>query len=74
MKEGENRLEIDIANTWCNRLIGDALNPDKKQYCQTNIDGSETIEAKSWADVPLRKSGLFGPVRVIFAVQKSISH
>ena len=72
IKPGKNRLEIDIANTWCNRLIGDARHPDKKQYCRTNIGGNETTEAASWADTTLRKSGLFGPVRVVWAVDKTI--
>jgi hypothetical protein len=74
VKAGENRLAIDIANTWCNRLIGDAIHPDKIQYCQTNIGGHETLEARSWANIPLRESGLFGPVKVVFAKEKSIMH
>ncbi|MEN8157060.1 MAG: glycosyl hydrolase [Bacteroidota bacterium] len=66
VKAGENRIRIDIANTWCNRLIGDARNPDGKQYCRTNIDGNETTEADPWTEVELRRSGLFGPVKVIY--------
>jgi len=73
VKTGENSLQIDVANTWCNRLIGDARNPNERQYCQTNIDGNETTEAKPWTELPLRKSGLFGPVKIVYAVYKKIS-
>jgi hypothetical protein len=72
VKAGINKLEIDVANTWCNRLIGDARNPNERQYCQTNIDGNETTEAKPWTELPLRKSGLFGPVKITYAIQQTI--
>ncbi|MEN8228387.1 MAG: glycosyl hydrolase [Bacteroidota bacterium] len=72
VKAGENMIQIDLANTWSNRLIGDARHPDGKQYCRTNIDGNETTEAASWTDTELRKSGLFGPVHLIYSVQSEI--
>jgi hypothetical protein len=64
VKAGSNRLEIEIANTWANRLVGDALSPEGERYCRTNIARSGT-PGKAWKDIELRKSGLFGPVRLI---------
>ena len=70
-RPGRNRLEIEIANTWSNRLVGDARSPQEERYCRTNITGSGTPR-KPWRDVPLHESGLLGPVRLIPAVVKMI--
>jgi hypothetical protein len=37
VKTGENELEIEVANLWVNRLIGDAGLPESKRYTTTNI-------------------------------------
>ncbi|TWT81814.1 hypothetical protein CA13_32670 [Planctomycetes bacterium CA13] len=59
---GKNTLTIEVANTWNNRLVGDAsLAPDHR-VTRTNISGNNGV---AWKDCPLRKSGLFGPVRLI---------
>ena len=71
IRKGENVLRVEVANTWANRLIGDAMFPDDKQYCQTNITGTETIRVP-WKMAPLNKSGLFGPVHLIPFIQKEI--
>ncbi|MHC4205095.1 MAG: glycosyl hydrolase, partial [Planctomycetota bacterium] len=78
-KAGQNKLEIEITNTWANRLVGDAhLPPDqrfgspKDSLRRTNITHSGT-PGKQWKDIPLRQSGLLGPVKLIQAVEKSIS-
>jgi hypothetical protein len=63
-RPGRNRLEIEIANTWSNRLVGDARSPGRPRYCRTNVTGSGTPR-RAWRDVPLHESGLFGPVRLI---------
>jgi hypothetical protein len=71
-KPDQNKLEVEITNTWANRLVGDAqLLPDQR-YCRTNITYSGT-PGKSWKDIPLRQSGLLGPVQLIQAVEKTIS-
>jgi hypothetical protein len=54
-----NKLEIEIVNTWRNRLIGDRGLPADKRFTKTNI----TIKA-DWELVP---SGLLGPVRLLKA-------
>lgn len=73
VKTGVNMLQIDIANTWCNRLAGDARNPNEKQYCRTNIDGKETTEADAFSKMKLRKSGLFGPVKLFYSTKVEVS-
>ena len=53
---GVNTLEVEVANTWSNRLTGDAVSAGK-QYTRTNV---------AWKkDTPLLPSGLLRPVRVI---------
>jgi hypothetical protein len=71
IKNGENSLVIEVANTWSNRLIGDAITGEK--YTNSNI--SNTIVAVKgmnpgnqarvpWVKVPLVESGLLGPVTI----------
>jgi hypothetical protein len=55
-RPGVNTLEVEVANTWSNRLTGDAASGGKP-YTRTNI---------AWKkDTPLLASGLLGPVRVV---------
>jgi hypothetical protein len=49
-------LEIDVANLWPNRIIGDSRLPPGQRYTRTNIAYTE--------DTPLWKSGLLGPVKL----------
>ena len=59
---GENQLRVAVANTWSNRLVGDSRLPEAKRVTRTNVTGSG---GRPWAEVPLIRSGLFGPVRLI---------
>jgi hypothetical protein len=63
---GENILIVKVANSWCNRIIGDALTGEK--FTNTNITRTTPpgIDGKTvpWAEVPLVESGLLGPVTV----------
>jgi hypothetical protein len=70
-RTGRNRLEVEVANTWSNRLVGDARLPQNGRYCRTNITRTGT-PGKPWKDVPLHESGLLGPVRLIPAIEKTI--
>ena len=63
-KPGKNRLMIEVANTWSNRIVGDTKLPEGKRYTRTNIMGPKTWEIK-WEDAPLLESGLMGPVRLL---------
>ena len=56
-KDGENLLEIEVANLWLNRLIGDASLPPEKRLTRTTVNPYKPTEK-------LRRSGLFGPVRL----------
>jgi hypothetical protein len=49
-----NRLEIDVANLWPNRLIGDAKLPPEKRLTKANVAFKP--------DQSLLESGLLGPV------------
>lgn len=64
LKPGENRLKIEIANTWSNRIVGDAVTGEK--YTKTNIINTNVKGLYGtyfpWSKVPLIESGLFGPV------------
>ena len=60
LRDRGNALEIEVANLWLNRLIGDAgLPPDQRRTWTTrNPFGPDT---------PLAPSGLLGPVRILAA-------
>lgn len=71
INQGENSIVVEIANTWSNRLTGDALTG--KDFTNTNIKTTmvpaPTMETGDqtrypWAEVPLIKSGLLGPVTI----------
>ena len=72
VKSGKNRLVVEVANTWSNRLVGDANSPDGKKYCNTNMKNSLTWEVP-WKETPLQESGLIGPVRLVPAVKKVVT-
>ena len=57
VKGTANTLEIEVANLWPNRMIGDAATPDRK-FTQTTYRPYK-------ADDALLSSGLLGPVRVV---------
>ncbi len=71
VKMGSNILEVEVANTWANRLVGDARLPEGQRICRTNITGSGTPR-KPWRDVQLRRSGLLGPVRLVTTIEKAV--
>ena len=56
LRNGENTLEIEVANYWRNRLIGDRQ-PGATQYTFAPILPYD-------ATAPLRPSGLMGPVKL----------
>jgi hypothetical protein len=77
LQRGENRLEIEVANRWMNRLIGDQQPSDKgvRQLRWGNgmLEGRPysagrytfTTDPTYRADAPLMPSGLLGPVKVL---------
>ena len=55
---GTNQLEIEVANLWPNRLIGDLSLPAEKRFTWTTRNPFKK-------DSPLLPSGLLGPVRLL---------
>jgi hypothetical protein len=74
---GENQIDIEVANLWPNRLIGDEQKPDdgiKDNHWpewllknQPRTSGRYTFTTGKFyeKDSPLLKSGLIGPVRIL---------
>jgi hypothetical protein len=56
VKEKGNELEIEVVNTWLNRLVGDAHLPAEKRLAKTNVGYPPNY--------PLMPSGLLGPITV----------
>ena len=57
IRAGENTIEIEVTNTWHNRLIGDALLPPEKRTTWTTAP----FRLK---DKPLLPAGLIGEVKL----------
>jgi hypothetical protein len=57
LRQGENKLEIEVVNLWPNRLLGDKLLPPEKRRTRTNVEVNPAQ--------PLLSSGLLGPVRIV---------
>ncbi len=63
VKEGENKLEVQITNLWINRLTGDIELPEDEKFTMTNrppvTDTNTGYEDLTWR---IQTSGLLGPV------------
>ena len=57
VKAGANTLEVDVVNTWNNRLVGDDALPEEQRH--TSIT-ARTVTKNS----PLLPAGLIGPVTI----------
>ncbi len=68
LQRGENTLEIKVVNSWYNRVAGDQIFPDKKQYTKTNIVLINDFRGRPRQAIPLEPSGLLGPVTIEEAV------
>lgn len=57
-RAGENSLEVEVVNSWRNRLFRDARLPEAERLTRTNI------KVQNWRTAiwDLEPSGLFGPV------------
>jgi hypothetical protein len=77
VRPGDNDLEIDVANLWPNRLIGDANLRKEKRLTTTNVRTYDTMASgtygckvcasrkKAGRPAALLPSGLLGPVRLV---------
>jgi len=59
LKPGRNELEVRVANTWANRLIGDERLPTAQRRTWTTYHGFKADTPVGWF-----RSGLLGPVTV----------
>ena len=57
LRQGENKIEIEVTNTWHNRLIGDALLSPEKRITWTTAP----FRLK---DKPLEPAGIIGNVKI----------
>ena len=78
LKEGENNLEIEVANRWINRLLGDSLEPDanvRTVKFENGMMGGEEYKTGRYTFTPISamhsfkftkplSSGLLGPVTI----------
>ncbi|MET1054095.1 MAG: glycosyl hydrolase [Pedobacter sp.] len=58
LKKGSNVIEIEVTNTWANRLIGDQRLPETKRITQTTAP-------YRLSETPLQESGLLGPLQLM---------
>ncbi len=68
LQQGENTVEINVVNSWHNRVAGDQTFPDKKPYTSTNIDLKYDFRGRPIDEIPLELSGLLGPVEIVSAL------
>ena len=59
IRKGTNTIQIEVTNTWANRLIGDQLLPPDKRYTKT-IAPFRLLQGK-----PLLEAGLLGPLSIV---------
>jgi len=67
IKAGNNDLEIEVANLWPNRLIGDADKPEAQRFTWTILNHPYNIKSE------LLPSGLLGPVQLTTVSKKELS-
>ncbi|MCD6347244.1 MAG: hypothetical protein J7L96_07480 [Bacteroidales bacterium] len=59
LKAGANKIEVQVINTWNNRIVGDLRHPEGKAYTKTNA------KSKFSKKSPLLKSGLIGKAEIL---------
>jgi len=64
IREGENRLVIEVANVLNNQLVMDAQRPAEYRRLKSNITRLPNAWMHPMAEAELRESGLIGPVQV----------
>jgi hypothetical protein len=58
LKKGSNAIEVQVTNTWLNRILGDRHLPEQERHV--------TPHTTAWkSDTPLQAAGLIGPVQLV---------
>lgn len=70
--DGENRLEVEVINSWYNRVAGDEMNPRPDQITKTNIVLINDFRGKPTEKISLEPSGLLGPVTIKMTEQTAL--
>ena len=70
IRNGENKLQVEVINLWPNRLIGDSKLPASERFTQTNITKFEAADSEQL----LRESGLLGPVSIELIPQQIVTN
>jgi hypothetical protein len=65
LKKGSNRLEVKVVNSWYNRVAGDQISPERKQFTKTNIMLNHDFRGRPIEKILLEPSGLLGPVKIL---------
>lgn len=67
LREGENFIAVEVANTWQNQLTGESKTPQALQRTQSNLKGDATGKkgVRAWNGLTPLPSGLMGPVKII---------
>ncbi len=68
LQKGENKIEVKVVNSWFNRVAGDEIGLDRKQFTSTNIVLINDFKGRSRKEIPLEPSGLLGPVSITEAI------
>lgn len=64
LKNGDNTLEIEVINSWYNRVAGDEMCNSKEKYTNTNIILGHDFAGRPLEKITLEPSGLMGPVTI----------
>ena len=64
VKEGENKLEVQITNLWVNRIVGDLELPEGEKLTNSSRPFIEPYERILEGTIEPRTSGLLGPVSI----------
>lgn len=70
LQDGENSMEIEVVNSWYNRVAGDEMSSGTKKYTQTNVVLGHDFAGRPLQEIPLEPSGLLGPVTIKKAITK----
>ena len=66
LRNGKNYLVVEVANVFSNQMTGDSYRKGRDKRTHSNITKGPNAWHTPWKDVPLKKSGLLGPVKIVF--------